>query len=210
MADFGKSFGEREDLPCPVNPEHKSSRRIAPLYLEMKHNRRDEKIIWGFGCAIHDSILEGFAKEGFTGYRLEPATVRFRNGSISTEYHEFIVTGWAGIASPESGVRELESCPACLRRTYSPVTNFEKVIDWSQWTGEDFFIVWPMTGFKLCTERVAQWLLANQFKSIQLEKGFLALERRRARRTHGFVGGRLSLNLPEDLAIKYGRPLGLE
>jgi hypothetical protein len=213
MADFNKSFGERETFLCPISPEHDGGhRRIGPLYLEVKHNRRDELIIWawGQGCAIHEQILDEFEREGFTGYRVEPATVSFLDGSASTEYREFIVTGWAGTASPESGVRLVKGCPACLRKEYSPITNFEKVIDWSQWSGEDFFVVWPMMGYRLVTGRLAQWLLTRKVKSFRLEKEFEVRKRDSIISKLNIPAGRLSIYLPEDLAIRYGRPLGLE
>lgn len=211
MADFNKSFGEREDFPCPLTKEHtEGHRRIGPLYLEVRHNRQDEQIIWGCGFAVHNQILEEFRKEGFTGYRVKPAIVRFGDGSISTEYQEFVVTGWAGMASPESGLHVLKSCPGCRWKEYSPVTNFEKVIDWSQWTGEDFFVVWPLIGYKLCTERVAKWLLEHKVKSFHLEKGFAQIERDPIISRQGFPGVRLSVFFPQDLAIKYGRPLEIE
>lgn len=211
MADFNKSFGERESIRCPISPLHDGGhRRVGPLYLEVKHDRRDELIIWGHGLAIHEKTLDGFEKGGFTGYRVRPATVRFRDGATSTEYREFIVTGWAGVASPESGVHLVESCPACLRKEYTPITNFEKVIDWSQWTGEDFFVVWPMMGYRLVTERVAKWLLAHKVKSFRLEKEFEVRKRDSIISKLNIPAGRLSLYFPEDLASKYGKPLGLE
>ena len=114
------------------------------------------------------------------------------------------------MASPESGVRLLKSCPGCSRKEYGAITNYEKVIDWTQWTGEDFFIVYPMAAYKLCTERVAQWLLGHKVKSFHLEKGFAQRERDSILSKYGFLAGRLSSYLPEDLAIKYGKPLRLE
>jgi hypothetical protein len=185
---------------------------FEPDEFEVKHNRAEEEIIWSWlsGFVVHEKVLEGFNREGFTGYRVNPAKVRFRDGSISTEYREFIVTGWAGIATPQSGVRLLKSCSACPRKEYSGVTNFEDVIDWSQWTGEDFFIAWPMATRKLVSNRVAEWLLSRKVKSVRLEKGFAELERQVILQKFGFRTGRLSDYLPDDLAIKYGRPLGLE
>jgi hypothetical protein len=167
-------------------------------------------MIWGAGVSVHQSLVEEFAKEGFTGYRLKPALVRFRDGSTSDEYHEFVVTGWAGMASPESGIKLLESCPACQWKKYSAIANFKKVIDWSQWTGDDFFIVWPMGWRLLCTERVAQWLVAHKVKSFSLAEGFADITRYPSIAKLGYTGGRLTNYLPEDLAIKYGKPLGLE
>jgi hypothetical protein len=211
MADCNKSFGERETFSCPISPTHNDGdRRISPLYLEVKHNRRDEQIIWGGGCAIHESILAEFEKESFTGYRVKPATVRFQDGTVSEEYHEFIVTGWAGVMSPESGVHVVKSCPGCHWKVYSPITNYEKIIDWSQWTGEDFFIVAPLSSYRLCTERVANWLRKHKVKSFRLENGFAEREGDSIISKLSLPGVRLSAHLPEDLAIKYGRPLGLE
>jgi len=210
MADFNKSFGERESICCPISFHNGGHRRIGPLYLEVKHNRRDELIIWGHDLAIHEKILDQFEKQGFTGYRVKPAAVHFRDGATSTEYHEFLVTGWAGTASPESGVRLVESCPACLRKEYSPITNPEKVIDWSQWTGEDFFVVYPLMGTRFITERVAKWLQSQKVKSFRLEKEFDVRQRDSIISKLNIPAGRLSLHFPQDLANKYGKPLGLE
>jgi hypothetical protein len=149
----------------------------------------------------------GFEQQGFTGYRVGPATVRFRDGVVSNEYSELIVTGWAGMASPDSGIQVVKSCPACHWKKYSGITDVEKLIDWSQWTGEDFFIVWPLPKFTLITERVAMHLLNTNVKSFHL-KGLADDDRRVG--SSGFTVGRLSGSIPEDLAIKYGRPLGLE
>jgi hypothetical protein len=153
------------------------------------------------------TTLAGFEQQGFTGYQVKPATVRSRDGSESTEYREFIVTGWAGVASSESGVQADNSCPGCHWKHYSGIANPEKLIDWSQWTGDDFFIVWPMPLYKLVTGRVADWLQSHKVKSFWL-RGLESPGPRIGER--GFTPGRLSNYLPEDLAIKYGRPLGLE
>jgi len=210
-ADNNKAQGKWVRNVCPLTGAHSDGNpRISDLYHEVKHNKRDERMIWGAGVSVHQSLVEEFAKEGFTGYRLKPALVRFRDGSTSDEYHEFVVTGWAGMASPESGIKLLESCPACEWKKYSAITDFDKVIDWSQWTGDDFFIVWPMGWRLLCTERVARWLVARQVKSFYLEEGFADITCDPIIAKLGYIGQRLTNYLPEDLAIKYGKPLGLE
>src|SRR6266536_1266524 len=154
---------QTEILPCPITKEHVGgSRRISPLYVQVKHDRRDDLMIWcwGPGCVVHEQLLGDFAQQGFTGYQIRPATVRFRDGSTSIDYRELIVTGWAGMAAPESGIRVVKSCPACHWKTYSAFNDIERLIDWTQWTGDDFFIVWPLPLFTLITERVAQFLLS--------------------------------------------------
>lgn len=207
--DGNDSYSQRETIHCPITREHlDGSRRVGPLNLKVHHNDRSEWIIWSVaGLVVHQDMLEEFGKEKFSGFRTEPATVQFKDGTISREYREFIVTGWAGIAKPESGVKVRQDCPACHWKAYTAIRDPEQLVDWSQWTGEDFFIVWPLPLFMLVTERVANWFKARKSRRCLVrgpgDRGLLA-------RTTGFTVGRLSSFMPVDLAIKYGRPLGLE
>lgn len=201
---------EYETHRCPITTEHADySRRISPLAVKVKHNRREEKMIWCWveGLVIHEQLLESFRQQGFTGYRTRATTVRFRDGNLSNEYHEFSVTGWAGVATAESGVRVKKGCPVCHWKNYTGISNYEKLIDWSRWTGDDFFIVWPLPRFILITERVAQWMISNDVKSYSL-RGLDDFDHPVG--ASGFTVGRLSNFMPEDLAIKYGRPFDLE
>ncbi len=205
---------EQVVLHCPISLEHNGGRReVGELMLQLKHNKRDQWIIkdWMGNRVVHESLLAEFDRRGFTGYRLLPSTVRFRDGSVSSEYRELVVVGWGGHARPESGIRLREECPGCLRREYSDLDDGEQLIDWSQWTGEDFFLVWPLPGFPLITKRVADALISLNVKSYSL-RPLVALEGRNLMggACTGYSVGRLSLYIPEDLAIKYGRPLGLE
>jgi hypothetical protein len=201
---------------CPVTSgihQHRSIRRRGDLALEVKHRKRDQLMIWSFSQpVVHASLLAEFAARGFTGYRLRPAAVRFRDGYLSQDYQELCVTGWAGLARPESGIRLLEDCPGCSYRKYSGLEDASRLIDWSQWTGADFFIVWPMPGYLLITRRVADLLASLAVKSYGLDtlsnRGESSVQARIRRL--GFTVGRLSQVFPEDLAEKYGSPLGLE
>jgi hypothetical protein len=128
--------------------------------------------------------------------------VRFRDGRVSREYHELVVTGWAGVASPGSGLKPVERCPDCHYVRYGFLPHPEKLIDWKQWTGEDFFVVWPMPWEIFITGRVAELLSRIKVRSYVVEKP--------SRSWGGPTVGRLSASMPEDLARKYGRPLGIE
>jgi hypothetical protein len=140
------SQARNEDIPCPITNKHlDGSRKVGQLHLDLHHNERKEWIIWWLmGNVVHQKIVEEFEKEKFTGFRTEPATVRFRDGEISQEYREFIVTGWAGMAKPESGVKVRKDCSACHWKNYTAIRDPERLVDWSQWTGADFFMVWPL------------------------------------------------------------------
>jgi len=204
-----ESYGNRVYGHCSITTEHiEGSHRVGPLSAKVRHNRRDEMLIWCRveGVAIHEGLLSKFEQQGFTGYRTGPAVVRFGDGVQSDEYRELVVTGWAGMAQPESGIQVKDSCPACHWKNYTGITNYEKLIDWGQWTGEDFFLLWPMPRFTLVTERVAEWFLSSAVKSFDL-RGLDDFDSPVGVR--GFGPGRLSDYLPDDLAIRYGAPLGL-
>lgn len=194
---------------CPNTSGHsEGGKRKGDLELRVLNNRRDESIVWWLmGCVVHQRPLNDFEQEGFTGYRTRPAKMKFRDGTISEEHKELVITGWAGLIRPESGVHVVEECPACLWKRYSSLTNSEQVIDWKQWTGDDFFVVWPLPLFTLITPRVAAFLLQQKAKSYSLQ-GLEEIQR--VNPDSGFTVGRLSGFLPEDLAIKYGGPLGIE
>jgi hypothetical protein len=211
---------EAEDAPpklkwwqCPLNREHKGWWRLSNLALEVQHRKHDETLISSWAsCVIHEKLAEEFEKRGLSGYRLRPATVRFRDGVLSKDYLQLVVIGWAGVARPESGIRLIEECSGCVRKKYSPLEDASQLIDWSQWSGEDFFVVWPIPEC-LVTERVAAVLRELKVKSYNL-KSPDALENLdippSRRRNLGFVGGPLSATMPQDIAKKYGAPLGLE
>lgn len=210
-ADHNKGCRASVKTPCPVTKEHhRLGGNIGDLYLEVKHNRRDELMVWAWSVGVHERILEGFEREGFTGYRVKPALVRFRDGSTSNEYHELIVTGWAGAVSPESGMKLIKSCPGCHHREFSPIINYDKMIDWNQWNGEDLFLVYPLHRYRLCTERVAAWLRANKVKSFCLEEGFSRRANDSIISKMGTVVGELYESLPDDVANVYSKSLGLE
>jgi hypothetical protein len=199
---------EYEIVRCP-NGHMSVYRRIGDLALRVKHNKRDERIIWAWisGCVFHKSILAEFDRQGFTGYRLRPATVRFRDGTVSDQYQELVVTGWAGVARAESGIRPTIKCERCHSVRYSAPTDCSQIIDWNQWTGDDFFFVWPLPNSILITERVAELLLRLAVKSYRLG-GFQDCDP--IVWTTGISPLRLSNYLPADLMVKYGLPLGLE
>ncbi len=207
--DGNESYSQRETIPCPITREHlDGSRRVGPLHMRLHHNDRREWIIWSVaGLVIHQDILEDFEKAQFTGFLTQPATVQFKDGTMSHDYREFIVTGWAGIARPESGIKVCVDCSACHWKTYTGIKSPEQLVDWRQWTGDDFFMVWPLPLHILVTERAANWFKSKKSRRYQVrgpgDRGHLA-------RTTGFAVARLSNFMPVDLAVKYGRPLGLE
>jgi hypothetical protein len=179
--------------------------------VQVGHNKRDQMLIWTWPpwpfAIIHDRLVENLRSEGFTGHALRPATVRFRDGALSDEYKRLLVTGWGGMARPESGIRLKHACPGCLYKSYTELSDASELIDRSQWTGEDLFVVWPMPYFVFITSRLAEFLIASRTKSFSLR----ALEQTLGpfAGEYGFGVGSLGDTLPRDLALKYGKPLGV-
>jgi hypothetical protein len=198
--------------PCPISANRDKHidgcRRVGDLAQQVDHNDRNQLMTWSgpgshAGCLVHEGLLEEFESRGLTGYRTQPATLRFRDGRVTQEYRELVVTGWGGMAHPASGIQVVEHCPSCRWKRYSPLRCAELLVDWKQWNGEDFFIVWPLPGYTLITGRVADLLLSHDVHSFELA-GLDNAGR------FGFSVGRLSGFLPLDLALKFGAPLGLE
>jgi len=183
----------------------------AAANVRVSHNKRDEDLIWTWPVrqfvVAHDRFVARMQSEGFSGYSLRPATVRFRDGSLSNEYKRLLVTGWGGLARPESGVRLAKACPGCLFQSYSPLSDAGELIDRDQWSGEDFFIVWPMQYFIFVTGRLAGFLRSSGLKSFSLH--ILDKETKPLVGDCGFGVGSLGENFPRQLALKYGGPLGI-
>jgi hypothetical protein len=195
------------DFRRPTFHQWDGHRLRTDLAVKVNHSRRDELMIWpwtGGKCLVHESLIAEFNAEGLTGYRLKPANVYFRDGHLSGEYRQLVVVGWAGIAMRESGIHVVEGCPSCLHRKYEGLVDAQRLIDWSQWSGDDFFQVWPLNSHIMITERVADLLQARAVKSYCLQKPDNGWGR------YGFDVGRLSSTMPDDIAKKYGVPLGLE
>ncbi len=208
-----QSSASEEVILCPVTEgrdQHRTIRRGGDLSLEVKHTRRNEQLIFSWdGMVAHARLLEEFDRRGFTGYRRRPATVRFRDGDVSTDYSEVVVTGWAGVAPPESGIELIEACTGCGYKRYTGLKRPDDLIDWSQWTGDDFFIVWPLPKYTLITRRVADALTELKVKSYTIEN-LLTPSQPAFSMSFGLSVGALSDYFPQDLANRYGRPLGLE
>src|SRR5260370_3893130 len=116
LADIKKGAAEeRQIVHCP-NGHLAVYRRLGELVLKVKHNNRDETIIWPWisGWVIHERLLADVRQRGLTGYQLRPPTVGFSDGGESKDYRELVVTGWAGVPRAASGIRLLHSCRACI------------------------------------------------------------------------------------------------
>lgn len=208
LAEWVDDEVELDQVICPRNPGHRrGGKRLSDLSVILPGPPVEDFVwTWYSECLIQDRVLNLFREAGLTGFEVKPVRARFRRlQSIAPpRLWELVVTGWAGMAPPESGVRLVESCPGCGLLGYSSVTNPSQLISESQWDGSDFFIVWPLVRFVFVTERAAQVVRANQLKGARL------VPPRELKFSGGTIGGgRLSYWMPEERARRLGDPLGI-
>ena len=201
---------ETEKIICPVNAGHqRGGKRLANLSVALR-GRGIEDFVWTWlsECLLQDRVLQLFQRSGFTGYEVKPAKVQFKHAAEHEppRLSELIVTGWAGMASGESGIKLTKECRSCGLLRYSRCDNPGKLIEVSQWDGSDFFMVWPLPKFIFVTERVVQAIRDSRLTGAVLE--------RQANMSFGmspgFGPGRLSYWMPEDRARKLGAALGID
>jgi hypothetical protein len=198
-----------EQVICPINEGHRrGGKRLSNLSVALRGAGVEDFVwTWYSECLIQDHVLELFKASGFTGFDVKPVKARFKRPSEHEppRLWELIVTGWAGMASGESGIRLLERCEGCGHTVYSGIKNLGAVIDASKWDGSDFFIVWPLPKFIFVTERVAQVIRHSRLTGAVLK------EPRDVNLSGDTLGGgRLSYWMPEDRARELGGPLGID
>jgi len=218
VSDFVLGGKDAVFEPCPVESGHQNcatppddSHLDGLINLEVKHNKRDQMLIWTWPpwpcVVVHEQLAVQMTSAGLSGFSLRPARVRFRDGSVTQEYKRLLVTGWGGVAHPESGIKLVKACRGCLLKSYSSLTDASKLIDPRQWSGEDFFVVWPLPYLVFITSRAADFFRFARAKSYALHS--LDPGGGRFCGSSGFSVGSLADNFPRDLALKYGGPAGI-
>jgi hypothetical protein len=159
-----------ETVTCPADPgiewhgkrfsgaHQRPGRRLNDLAVVLSNNPPEDFVWTWYGeCLLQDHLLGLLRQQGFSGFEVKPVIARFEHSSERwPRLWELILTGWAGMAKPESGIRldETESCMICGNLRYTGLTDAAQLIDESKWDGSDFFMVWPMPKFVFVTERV--------------------------------------------------------
>jgi hypothetical protein len=121
-------------------------------------------------CLVQQYVLQVFSDCGFIGYEAIPAKAAFQSWSRKPpKLWELSVIGSAGLASPDSGLRVLRTCPGCGLADYSPIKDPTRTVDRSKWDGSDFFRIKPVEGWIFVTDRVAQALRKSAFNGWQIK-----------------------------------------
>lgn len=240
-AEWAHDKMDLDQVICPAREGHRrEGRRLTDLSVTLP-GRKVQDIVWTWysECLIQDRVLNLFRDNGLTGFEVKPVKSVFKKAREKPpRLWELVVTGWAGMAPPESGIRLVERCEGCGHTTYSEPSDVTKLISPSQWDGSDFFIVWPLPNFIFVTERVVHVIRDNDLKGVVLTPPAkllflgprikkLAAKRIRESNLPGakpmspedvarlmdytprLAPGRLSYCMPEKRARELGEPLGI-
>ena len=200
-----ESWGETRI--CPIEGPLGGGRRVKDLSITLPGNTLEDIVwTWDSECLLTDRVLDLFRSSGLTGFEIKPVKAVFKRAREKPpRLRELVVTGWGGVAPPESGIKLAWQCPACGRRKYSDCVNPDKLIDASQWDGSDLFMVWPLPAFIFVTDRVAQVIRDNSLTGAVLKRlGDLDFG------TGGFSPARLSYRMSEERAKELGGPFGID
>lgn len=162
-----------ESIKCPLDPGHqRPGKRLTELYVAAPEGSRNLGFLWTWPSEllVHESLLAAFEELEFSGYETRPAHVTFGDGrTYNTAFRELVVTGWGGIAPPESGIRRTFRCPACHHSIYSCFTHPARLINVQNLNGLDFFMVWPLPRYIFISNRVAQEFRNRRWSGALLE-----------------------------------------
>jgi len=199
-------------ITCPVNPLHqRAGARLSDLSVELPRRIGNFVWTWYHDLLVDERVLQVFERARVTGFITRPIHVQRPSVALGShgQLRELVVTGWAGLANPASGIHldTSASCSACGHLVYSRPTNAARIIDEKAWDGSDFFMVWPLPRYLFVTDRVAGLIRSDGLTGAVLHE---ARELGHRRWPGGFAPGRLSRWMPRERAHELGHGLGIE
>jgi hypothetical protein len=167
-----------EIIECPEFPEHRrSGRRVGDLEVRAKGSPSGALWTTYSDLLVQDHVVAALRTAGIRGFDVRRATVLSASGSAirGENWWEIVVTGWGGIARPESGIHleEARTCRYCGYLAYSACRDPSQLIDSAQWDGSDLFMVWPLPKTMLATHRlvsIVETLSLTEVKTVPLSR----------------------------------------
>jgi hypothetical protein len=116
---------------------------------------------------IEEDIVDKLQSAKFSGFEVRPVELYTTTETpIGRRTFELKVTGWGGMASPESGIKVIKECPYCKRRVFSGFTNPHELFSSKMWDGSDFFVIWPLPKYVFVTKKVADFLVGSEYSGV--------------------------------------------
>jgi hypothetical protein len=222
LAEWDHDKMKLEIVKCPADPgferngrhypaHQRAGRRLTNLSIVLPNEPADDFVwTWQNECLVKDHTLELLRDHAISGFDVKPVAVRSESPiERPPRLSELMVTGWGGMAKPESGIHldESQSCSACGRLRYTGLVDAEQLIDKGRWDGSDYFIVWPMPRYIFVTERVIRLIEKHQLTGVRFQR--ISEIKQSKSVIPGYSPGRLSYWMPEKRAREIGEPLGI-
>lgn len=185
------------------------AKRLAELRVVLK-TKSVPDVIWTVcDCLVQDRVLQMLREQGFMGFEARRARVRREADTTHSDtglptYWELLVTGWGGMARPESGIAHV---PGTDRWEGHP--DWSRIVDWDSWDGSDFFIVWPFAFTRLVSDRAAQFVREHKLTGVALTAPETCTRQYAHSKVHRVTPMRLRDHFPEERAREIGEPLGI-
>lgn len=190
-----------ERIVCTLGSDghRRGGKRLTDLSVTLPRGAVQDFVwTWYSECLIQDRVLTILRDNNLSGFDVKPVKARFKDSDPGSQppakLWELVLTGWAGLASAESGIRLREFCDGCSYAVYTGLQSPEKLINVASWDGSDFFMVWPMPNYVFVTDRVVDVIRKNKFTGVKIRAA------NDLQTTEGHIPGRLSHSMPEDLA----------
>jgi len=195
-------------ITCSLNRDHRrAGKRLSNLDVIVPCDPAPDVLFtWMSECLVQDRVLQLFHDEGLTGFATRPAKGKVTKTGLSVSLTELLVTGWGGMAPEASGIREVYRCEACGHLRYSGLEEPRDLIDFKNWDGSDFFMIWPLPAFRFVTARVAEVCRRYSITGVALERNFPLPS---GRVISGYSPGRLSYYFSTERAHALGDPFDI-
>ena len=161
-----------EGIVCPKNSGHqRAGERITKLHIHCVSTRVvdfSKTILSDF--VITDHALEVLRQAGLTGFEVKNLVIcsnpRIKNQREIPKLWEFVVTGKAGNAHPDSGIVVKWKCDACGIIRYSAYEH-GLIVDETNYDGSDFCTITEYPKHVLVSERAKTIIEQNGLTNAQ-------------------------------------------
>ena len=184
---------------CSYNPKHAAYSSI-PKPLKLKSSggiTEDVTWSWFSDAIVTPDVYDLFKSHGFTGCTFSRVELYNMYEELTgQEAYHLEVTGWGGVASPESGVRVIMQCPVCEHAVYESFNDSLALFNEKRWDGSDVFMIWPLPKTIFITERVKNMIETFDIGGVEI----IPLKRIRTSIDGTLIPGSVWNYLPENIA----------
>lgn len=194
-----------ELILCSASSDHgRRRKRISELHVLIPGTSAPDILFsWTGEYLVQEHLYRLFDSERITGIWTRPADAVLKRTGEPLAVRELGLSGWGGVAPPESGIREVLRCRVCGNLMYSKLRHPEKLINLEAWDGSDFFMVWPLPRYIFVTKKVVELFKTHKISGARFTQELEPSV------SDTYSPGRLSYYMPEERAHLLGDPLGI-